>query len=185
MVFITFMSRHIVCDNKKSTPIPIIISTLLLGLSSPVVSVLFWRLYLHETNDMLSAYAGLFMAVFWPLAWIPAMFLAALNPLFGKTSITIIKDDIEVRKTLFSVCWKCFQCKNDRDVNLSILQRTTQSPTHSSANQMRKGTTTCTYWQLVLRSGKRQCHIHESYNERDEVELLNHIRQAIAQEHHP
>lgn len=171
-------------DNKKSTPIPIIVGTLLLGLSSPIVSTLAWRnllYHLHETHDQIQVYSSLIFAVIWPVAWIFAMFLGAFNPLFGRTTINITKEHIEIRKYLFSICWKHFKCRNNNDTKLSIIQRTMQSPTHSSTNQMGKGNTTCTFWQLILRSRGKQCQIHESYDESDEIVILNNIRQSMVQ----
>ena len=183
-VILRCMCVSIKIDNKKSTPLPIIVGTLLVGLSTPIVSFFAWRCFfyhLHETNDHINAYLFLIFAVFWPAAWIFAMFVGALNPLFGRTIINITKEHIEIKKYLFSICWKHFVCINDNEAKLSITQKTMQSPTHSHANQMGKGITTCTYWQLILRSRGKQCQIHESYDKNDELELLNNMRQSMMQ----
>lgn len=181
------MPCNIKIDNKKSTPAPIIVGTLLVGLSTPVVSFYAWRCFfyhLHETNDHINAYLWLIFAIFWPIAWIFAMFVGALIPLFGRTLISITREHIEIRKCLFSVCWKRFICRNDDDANLSLTQSVMQSPTHSHANQMGRGSTSCTYWRLILRSGGKQCLIHESYEKNDELELLQKMRQAMMQAPH-
>lgn len=176
-------ATSITLHNRKSTPIPIVVSTLLLGMTSPVVSFLLWQcvvLYqLHETNDTLQIIISILFAITWPMAWIFAMFLGALNPLFGKTTINITNEYIEVEKRLFSVRWKYFRCANNDSATLSILQQTHQSPTHSSANQMGKGSATCTYYRLMLRHGTNHCLLHESCDESEETALLHRIRQAM------
>lgn len=84
-----------VLDNKHSTPLPIIVGTLLIGLTSPVFSYMFFRMslyHLQETGDNVQVALCLSMAIVWPVAWGIALFLGALNPLFGKTVIHADKE---------------------------------------------------------------------------------------------
>lgn len=176
------MSVEIKLNNRNSTPLPIIIGTLLLGITSPAASYALVQgvsYHLHVTHDMTPAIFFLLLAVMWPAAWISAMFLGALNPLFGQTEISISEKCIAVRKYLFRCCWKKLEFENDENTVVSLSSHTEQSPTHSSANQMGEGITTCTVYRLAIRNGKRLCNLHESYNEDDERSILNDIHQAI------
>lgn len=172
----------IVINNKKSTPVPIVIGALLLGISSLIVSFLFWRgalYHLSETNDMAQVSIMLFFAVIWPLGWITAMFLGALNPLFGKTIVEINKDSIEVRKILFSIQWKYVKYDNNKSTILSIERNTVQSPTQSSANQIGRGNTSCVFYRLMIRNGVKRCLLQESYEEEEVNKTFNFIQAVI------
>lgn len=171
----------ITIKNNKSTPHPIVVATLLLGISSPIVSFLFWKgalYHMSETNDMVQVSLMLFFAIIWPLAWIAAMFLGALNPLLGKTIVEINKDSIEVRKILFSIQWKYVKYDNDKNTILSIVRNTVQSPTQSSANQIGRGSTTRIFYCLMIRDGAKKCLVQESYEEDEVNKTFNIIRDA-------
>lgn len=176
------MSFSVCFDNAKSTPKPIIVGTLLLGLSSPIVSFFAWRgalYHLYETNDMVQVVLFLFFVVIWPIGWISAMFLGALNPLFGKTIININNEHIEIKKYLFSLCWKYTRYANNESTILSILHQSEQRPVQSGANQIGSGCTTCTVYRLIIRDKLKQCILHESYNENEEKILFNSVSNLI------
>lgn len=171
----------IVINNKKSTPRPIVIGSLLLGISSPIVSFLFCKgvlYHLSETNDMSQVSIMLFFAVFWPLAWITAMFLGSFNPLFGETIVEIKKETIIIRKKLFSMQWKHVKYDNKNTI-LSIVRHTMQSPTRSSANQVNRGSTSCIFYSLIIRDGAKKCLLQESYDEEEVNKTFNIIQSLI------
>jgi len=153
-----------------------------MGITSPAASYVMVKgvgYNLRTTHDITAAIFFLFIAIIWPAGWITAMFLCALNPLFGQTEISISGKRIAVRKYIFCFCWKKLEFENDKNTLVFLSSRTEQSPSHSSANQMGKEIATCTIYRLAIRNGRRLCHLHESYNEEAERSILNDINQAI------
>ena len=164
------MNTEITLYHRETTPMIIIVATLLLGLSSPLVSAGFVCLAMYhaaQTHDTVQVMVGACMAVIWPVGWIVAMLLGALHPLFGKTHIVVTPTCVCISKYLFSWCRKKYEFPNDGSVYFTVAACTHQCPAASSANQMGRGTTTSTEYHLlaVVRPTKRRIVLYSCYDE--------------------
>lgn len=168
-------------DNKDSTPLSIIVLALIMGLTSPFVAWLFIWMSLHsysETHDIWNVAFFAVFAAFWFAAWTFAMAVAALNPLFGKTAVSIDRGRIVIKKYLFRICWKNVKFENDRDTFFTLMHCTEQYPIQSSS-LIGKGVPDKVAYKVSARRGKRRVIIHESYDEGKENAILNRIQYAI------
>jgi len=168
-------------DNKGSTPLSLIVPALIMGLTSPFVAWLFIWMALHsysETQDIWNAAPFAVFAALWLAAWTFAMAVAALNPLFGKTAVSIDRERIEIKKCLFRICWKNVKFENDRDTFLTLMHCTEQYPAQSSS-LIEKGVPDRTVYKVSARRGKCRVIIHESHDEGKENAILNRIQCAI------